>query len=552
MLSGSGLIVGRVVDASSDVAIGDAVVTLVLNPASAAVSLHPQRVTVDGRGRFLFHDLPKGTVTLNVSADGYLAGGYGQHRPNGTTLPIELGEGQHVSDVTIRLWKFAAIGGTVVDEFGDPLVGVSVRILQESRIAGPRRVMPKAKAVTDDRGAFRFSSLEPGDYIVAVPSTAASSPTSDGRGSLYATTFYPSATTPSQAEIIALGSGEERSGIDVTRRLVRTVSVSGSAWGPDDPASNFALRLVPAYTNDWADDSGFEAARALTDGRGAFTFPGVPPGQYLLEGIASSAVTEPNRPTSEPTAARPPVNLAVWNETALWGRTAVSVGEADVVGLLLVLREGLTMSGRLRFVGRSQPPTADQLQQLSISLTSADGRSRGPEPPGRIAADGQFTIRGYLPGQYAVNVPSPDQPWTLMSMTANGRDLLRAPLALDSDVTGAVITFTDRPTQLAGAVQRSTAPDQRLMVVTFPADYAAALDNGMLGRRSREMPLSAARQFTIDGLPAGDYLVAAIPSDLAANWMDADLVALIARQATHVSLTDGDRKTVDPRVVVIR
>jgi hypothetical protein len=552
MLSGSGLIVGRVVDASSDVAIGDAVVTLVLNPASAAVSLHPQRVTVDGRGRFLFHDLPKGTVTLNVSAEGYMVGGYGQRRPNGTTVPMELGEGQRISDVTIRLWKSAAIGGTVVDEFGDPLVGVSVRILQESRIAGPRRVMPKAKAVTDDRGAFRFSSLEPGDFIVAVPSTAASSPTSGGRGFLYATTFYPGATTPAQAEIIALGSGEERSGIDVALQLVRTVSLSGSAWGPDDPASNFALRLVPAYTNDWADDSGFEAARALTDGRGAFTFPGVPPGQYLLEGIASSAVTEPNRPTSEPTAARPPVNLAVWNETALWGRTAVSVGEADVVGLLLVLREGLTVSGRLRFVGSSQPPTAGQLQQISISLASADGRSRGPEPPGRIAADGVFTIRGYRPGQYAVNVPSPDQAWTLMSMTANGRDLLRDPLALDSDVTGVVITFTDRPTELAGAVQTPTAANDQLMVVIFPADYAAALNSGMLSRRSRSVTLGSARQFTVDGLPAGDYLVAAIRSDLAADWMDADLVAVIARQATRVTVADADRKTVDPRVVVIR
>jgi carboxypeptidase family protein len=575
MPTGSGLIVGRVVDASSDAPVGDAIVTLVLNPASAGVALHPQRVVVDDRGRFLFHDLPGGTVALNVSADGYLAGGYGQRGPNGTTLPLELGEGQRVSDVTIRLWKFAAISGSVVDEFGDPMVGVPVRILQVSGGAGPRRVVPAAKAVTDDRGAFRSWSLQPGDYIVAVPSMAtpsSSSPpmsvgndevpdslerlapplTSDGRMLVYATTFYPSAMTPVQAQNITVGSGEERSGIDVTLQLVRTASVSGSAWGPEGPASNFALRLVPAYADHWVGDSEFEAARALTDSRGAFSFTGVPPGQYLLQGTAWSAVTVSDGPATEPIAASPSASLEVWTETALWGQTAVSVGEADVVDVPLVLREGLRVSGRLHFVGSSQPPTADQLQQLSISLTSANGGSRAAEPPGRIARDGQFTMRGYLPGQYAVNLPSPDGPWTLLSMTANGHDLLLAPLALDSDVTGVVITFTDRPTQLAGAVQRSTTLDERLMVVIFPAAYAAALDNGMFGRRSREMPLSAARQFAVDGLPAGDYLVAAIPSDLAASWMDADLVAVIARQATRVTLADGDRKTVDPPIVVIR
>jgi hypothetical protein len=555
MHAGFGLIVGRVVDASSDAPVGDAIVTLVLDPASAAVAPRPQRVLVDSRGRFLFHDLPKGTVTLNVSADGYMAGGYGQRRPNGTTSPMELGEGQRVSDVTIRLWKVAAIGGTVIDEFGDPVVGVPVRILQESRGAGPRRVMPAAKVVTDDRGAFRFSSLEPGDYLVAVPSTGTSSPStpSDGQLFLCATTFFPSALTPSQAEVITIGSGEERLRVDVTLQLVRTATVSGLASGPDGPASNFALRLVPAYTDDWAGDSGFEAARTLTDARGAFTLRGVPPGRYLLEGAAWSAVSVSESPDGEATAASESAKPVLSSQAAaLWGQTAVTVGEADLVGVSLVLGPGLSVSGRLRFAGSSQPPTADQMQQLSISLTSVDGRSRGPQPPGRIAADGQFTVRGYLPGQYAINVSSPNRSWTVLSMTASGRDLLRAPLELDSDVSGVVLSFTDRPTQLAGAVVSSTAQDERLMVVIFPADYAAALDNGMLGRRSREMPLNATRQFAVDGLPAGGYLVAAIASDLAANWTDADLVAVIARQATRVTLADGDRKTVDPAVVVIR
>jgi len=573
--AGSGLIVGRVVDASSDAPVGDAIVTLVLSSAPAANPPSSQRVMVDGRGRFLFHDLPKGTVTLGVSADGYMAGGYGQLRPNSGTVPLELGEGQRVSDVTIRLWRFAALSGTIVDEFGDPFVGVPVCILQALRGTGLRRVIGAAKVATDDRGAFRFSSLQAGDYIVAVPTTATSIPTAaeedhsrrldngDGplvppasavRESRYETTFYPSATMASQAEIITLGSGEERSGVDIALRLVRTFNVSGSAWGPDGPASDFALRLVSADAGVWADQNALETARTLTDGQGRFTFVGVPPGRYSLQGTAWSPVAVPDDPGlgAGRNGAAQLGNPAIASLTSLWGQTPVGVDEVDVTGVSLVLREGLSVGGRLRFVGSSQPPTPDQLQQLSIRLTSANGTSLGPEPPGRITANGQFVVRGYLPGEYALDVSSPDRPWMLTSMTASGHDLMRAPLALDSDVTGVVITFTDRPTELSGTVQSSSQHDERLAVVIFPADYTAAVDTGMLARRSRSLPPSTTGQFAVDGLPTGDYLVAAIPNTLAANWMDPEFIAVIASQATRVSLADGDRKTVDPRVVVIR
>lgn len=542
----SGLIVGRVVEASGDAPVGGALVTLVVSPASGVGTLGPEHVLADSRGQFFFQDLPKGTVTLTVWAPGYLPGGYGQRKPSGTTVPFELAHGQRVSDVTLRLWKFAALGGTVDDEFGEPVVGVAVRVLEVSRTGGPRHLVPGVKAVTDDRGVFRFSSLEPGDYLVAVPSMAMSNPAFPMP--VYPTSFYPSALLPSQAVTITLGSGEERSDIDLTLQTVQAVSVSGLAWKPDGPASNFALHLVPTYPSESVGDSGFEAAPTITDARGAFTFSGVPPGQYVLQGTAWSPVRE--HAAGPSSAARP-----VSSETAFWGQTAVSVGASDVVDVPLILRPGLSVSGRLSFVGTSPLPAADDLEQLSIGLTSADGRRRGPEPTAHVAADGQFTLRGYLPGLYVVNVPSPGSPWTVVSMTVNGHDVLRTPLAMDSDVTGLVITLTDRPTQVVGVVQRSivlTATDEPLVVVIFPTDFAAALESGMLERRSRSATVSAARRFAVDGLPAGDYLLAAIPSDLAATWTDADLVAAIARHAARVSLADGDRKTVNPPVVTIR
>ena len=586
---------GQVVDAASGEPISDAIVTL--QPG-------PDRVQVDGHGRFLFHSLPKGPITMTAAAAGYVPGGFGERRPNGAPLPMALSDGQQVRDVTIRLWKFAVIAGTVLDESGDAVVGASVRALEETPEGGQRRVTSVADTTTDDRGAFRFSSLQPGNFLVVVPSTATSipmsvveayalhlgngvqplvrgparsapqpsapgfrvgdwelqpsgalgraapAPTADGRVWLYETTFYPGVVASSEAQIIAVGSGEERSGIDVSLQLVRTVSVSGSVVGPSGPASNFALRLVPAGTEDWVEADGDETARTLTDAQGAFTLLGVPPGRYLLKGSTISRLALAS-PSSELMTLPRSSSAGAGNPKVLWTQTTVSVGGTDVTGVPLVLHNGLSVTGRLRFEGSSPRPTQEELQQVTLSLTPQDNAGNEPQTPGRVNGDGQFTIGGNLPGRYTVNLQSPGGSWTLTSVTANGHDLLRTPLVLDSDVADVVITFTDRPTELTGTVQGLANPQEPLTVVIFPVDYSAASQAGMLSRRSRVVAPSEAR-FAVEGLPPGDYLVAAIPASVESTWMDPDVIGVIAPHATAVSLAAGSPRAVDLKAVVIR
>ncbi len=586
---------GRVVDAGSGEPVSDAIVT---------VQPGPDRVLVDGQGRFLFHGLPKGPITITAAAAGYVPGGFGERRPDGQPLPIALSDGQQVRDVTIRLWKFAVITGTVLDESGDAVVGAAVHALEETPEGGQRRVTSAADTTTDDRGVFRFSSLQPGDFLIVVPSTATSiprsvveayaqplgngveplargpassaplpsspgfrvgdwelqpsgalgragpAPTADGRVWLYQTTYYPSAVASPQAQIIAVGSGEERSGIDVSLQLVSTVSVSGSVMGPSGPASNFALRLVPADTEDKVEADGGDTARTLTDAQGAFTLLGVPPGRYVLRGSTISRLALAS-PSSELTALPRSSSAGAWNPTALWTQATLSVGGTDVTGVSLALHNGLSVTGRLRFEGSSPRPTQEELQQVALSLTPQDGGGNEPQPPGRVNADGAFTIGGCLPGRYTVNLQSPGGPWTLTAVTASGRDLLRTPLVLDSDVSDVVITFTDRPTELTGTVQGLADPQEPLTVIVFPADYLAASHAGMLSRRSRVVTPSEAR-FAVEGLPPGDYLVAAIPASVETTWMDPGVISLIAPHATAVSLAAGSPRGVDLKPVVIR
>src|SRR5207237_40193 len=57
-----------------------------------------------------------------------------------------------------------------------PIVGAFVRVLARISIAGRSRIASGRVARTDDRGVYRISGIEPGDYYIQVPSVQAAFP----------------------------------------------------------------------------------------------------------------------------------------------------------------------------------------------------------------------------------------------------------------------------------------------------------------------------------------------------------------------------------------
>ena len=242
----------------------------------------------NANGQFVFRKLPKGTFGLTVTKNGYADGAYGRRRPGGSQTPVDLEAGQRVGDVMIRVWRHGSISGTVVDEAGEPLIGVQVRVFMRRLFAGRRRFAQAGTASTDDRGVYRFGNLVPGEYIVAfdqhgksrcrcttaetmrqpaaandpraaemmrervsigatgLPGTpggiqigdlartlnpsAPTPPLSTDAGALfiYPTQFHPGVPSAARATVVTLDSGQQRENMDFTLRPVRTARVSGS------------------------------------------------------------------------------------------------------------------------------------------------------------------------------------------------------------------------------------------------------------------------------------------------------------------------------------
>ena len=353
----TGAISGVVIDESTGAALADAVVYL--SAASRAIGVQPRQFT-DAKGRFAFTGLPPGTnYAVSASKTGYLTGGYSLESLAGARNGlIALEEGEWISTVRVLLTRTGAISGTVMDESGEPLVGVSVRLIARIAVQGQPRLASGPMTTTDDRGAYRFSGLAPGRYLVAVPSTQATVPASasfgnrdtpvpaidstpssrlvlgraplpppprDGTPLAYPYTFAPGTAVLAQAGVIELRSGDDRTGADVRLEPVPTGRVSGTVEGPAEawagaprpetqtPRVLLTLRLLADGLEGLG--HGSETATALVGADGRFEFLNVPAGTYTLDApinMSEFALMDGAR-SALPTRAAPPPGIGGWS-----------------------------------------------------------------------------------------------------------------------------------------------------------------------------------------------------------------------------------------------
>jgi hypothetical protein len=385
---------------------------------------------------------------------------------------------------------------------------------------------------------------------------AAPPPDENGRPQVYPTQFFPAASTSTRAAAVALGSGEERSGVDFQLKPVRTMRVAGTIMGPEGPAGNMPVTLVPAETGDLS--SSIETMSAFSDGSGNFSFPGVPAGQYTLRasrtargGMPVEMITQTaggGMITMRAISVRgggPPLP----NEPTLWAEAPVAVGTEDLDGLVVSLRQGLKVTGSVQFDGAGTRPPADQLSAISVWLEPATPQPGAPGTiRGRVDQSGQFETMGVPPGRYFVRVLGAPQNWYFRGAMAGGQDASETPIAIEAeDVSGVMLSFIDRTADLSGQVT-NTGGDHAVSVIVFPADSSAWVGYGSSTRRLRNVRADQDGRYTAQNLPPGEYLVAAVPDKAAGDWQNPKFLESLATSAARVRIGVGDKITQDVQV----
>lgn len=610
-----GAISGVVIDGASGSPVPDALVSL---GGGTLPREYQRRLLSDARGRFVFLNLPDATgYQVTVWKFGHLEGGYGRDAaPTDPLRRVVISNGAWVPNLRVPLWKPGAITGTVVDESGEPVVGVFVRALKKIRIGTRDELAVGAMTVTDDHGRYRLHGVAPGRYVLQVPSVQQSVPAStniraattsapegaldvddtnrlvigryplpppplDGRLRAYPLAFHPNGASVADATVVEVKFGEERSAIDIALTPTPAVRISGTVEGPPEVMKQLTLRLLAPGLENLG--NGAEVATALASGDGSFTFMNVPAGMYTIDvparvaeltiagttgGASLSFASTPSIPPP------PPQGGWGWSQTNVdlvpglglrasdyrggsggnySARVPVTVGSADITGLVVRLRPQATVKGQITFERDPARPDVPLPTRVFVMLDPASGSSAlSAQANAANVALPAFELPGIMPGEYFVRVrsafPSPTgNVWLLKSATYRGRDVASTSLAIGGDDVGDVlVTVTNAVASLAGSVrtQSGVAPDSALVVI-FPVDPARRSNQGLFPSQMKSTTITPAGTYSFPALPAGDYFVAAIDRSRASTWHDPEYLAQLERSAVRVSLAWGQPRSTD-------
>jgi hypothetical protein len=529
-LKSTAAIVGRVTNLETGGPLQRAVIRIT-SPALPS----ERRVSTNADGRYEVRDLPAGEYSLKAERGGYLTLAYGQRRFGEVGKPLRLGEGQTVKAVDLALPRLGIISGRLVDEAGEPIAKVLVYAMQFGRHDGARKLLPffvpeeccwlGSHSSTDENGQYTLV-LPPGEFVVMGLSRETWPLEADTTQVFsYPPSFYPGVVEPTEAQHIKVGVGQEVGNIDFALVPARTARVSGTVVNAAGaPVANESVTLTHQVMGPQGGSiSAGASIQTAPDGR--FAVNNVRAGDYML-------------------AVRvPPAN----DQPAQEARQMIQVASMDIDGLVIVTGSGGTIRGQVASDDRTPVSGVDRLSVLARPLMRAAWASTGGfSGTGRVNADGTFELKGVV-GPVVLSIGGLTGVWTFKHVELNGRDLADDPLDVrhGETVNGVRLVLTDRPTQLRGALLDAKKQPADGTVIVFPEESSRWREHSRTIRAARP---DQHGEFSIKGLPAGTYLIAAVDYAQDGQWYDPDFLADLRLRAQRLSLAEAESKRIDVTV----
>ena len=226
------------------------------------------------------------------------------------------------------------------------------------------------------------------------------------------------------------------------------------------------------------------------------------------------------------------------SRTRLWGSAEVTSDGITPSSISITLEPGARVSGTIVFEGGKTAAT-----ELMPRLAPTDGRDERMAPFGTSGFSGTpishvgrnvseptpFTIDHVRPGRYLLQIsdlrgnPAASN-WMVKSIVVDGRDVLDRPIDLVSgtELSRVLITMTDQVSKISGVVAYDRATHPAVAVMAFPADPQLWIRGSL---RLSRMSVEPTGRYTISGLPAGDYRLAAFDASRRARRRRSHAVA---------------------------
>ena len=482
----------------------------------------PQQVWTDADGRYVLMGLRAGNYTVQVSRPGFAAASFGQQGAIEGGRTITLATDQVADDVDIVLPRGIAVSGVVLDDRGEPLQGASVYAVQlrqvEGRVAALFAGSPRR---TDDGGRYRLFNLRPGTYVVA---TSVEGVVSGATDTGYAPIYFPGTPLIDTATPLSLSADSD--GVNFVFTRSRAPRVRGTAFEGDTPLLAGTARLVVSRRSNAIV---FDLPSATIRSDGTFTFPNVPPGEYVVQVRGDG----PGR-------------------TGMFGVAHVSVADADPPPVAVRASHGASVEGRFVIEGQTEPgpPSA-----FTIAPVALDPDRVRPENTSSfvVSSQGTFYVSSLFGPTALVLRRAPSDSWFLKSVIVGGLDVTDAGFEVPAGaitLPDAEIVVSSTGATVTGTAADGNAPVEDYSVVAFPVLRDQWTPHS---RRLRFARSSRGGRFRLAGLPPGDYYVAAVDrlegTPGGGEWQSADVLSRLAPLAERITLKEGESRAATLRLV---
>jgi hypothetical protein len=133
--------------------------------------------------------------------------------------------------------------------------------------------------------------------------------------------------------------------------------------------------------------------------------------------------------------------------------------------------------------------------------------------------------------------------WTLKAVEIEGRDVTDEAIEVPhGSVSSVRVVLTSRPSYLRGGLTDEKRQPAEGTIVVFPEE-SSRWREGSRGVRSARPDQNG--EFSIKGLPPGNYLIAALDYVQDGQWNDPEFLEGLKARAERVSLAESESKRVD-------